>query len=544
MNALGPITLMSTMKLLHLFLLILYSFLIKAQSAIYSGNSVHHPIVAKEGMVATQHYLATEVGIAILKDGGNAIDAAVGVGFALAVVLPRAGNLGGGGFMLVHKADLQKTTSINYREKAPMAAQRDMYLDAKGEVDNQRFNSSYLSVGVPGTVAGLLYALDKYGTMSVKEVIAPALALATEGFPITYHLAALLIEYKERLTQTPASNEIFYPNGLVYQAEDTLVQKDLAWSLQQISDSGHQGFYDGMLADRLVEDIQSNGGIITKADLQNYTVSEAPVVSGNYRGYELASMPPPSSGGVHLIQMLNILEDYDLSTTGHNSAETIHLMVEAMRRAYADRSEHLGDPNFWEVPTKGLTSKKYAASLRSNIDRLKATPSDDIKPGQPADFESEETTHYSIVDKWGNAVSNTYTLNFSFGTGLVAAGTGILLNNEMGDFSAKPGSANAYGLIGGEANAVEPLKQPLSSMTPTIVLKDGKPIIVTGSPGGSRIITTVLQIILNLIDHEMNIAEATQASRVHHQWYPDVLFYEKYFNLDTRKNTRIKRSST
>ena len=544
MNALGPITLMSTMKLLHLFLLILYSFLIKAQSAIYSGNSVHHPIVAKEGMVATQHYLATEVGIAILKDGGNAIDAAVGVGFALAVVLPRAGNLGGGGFMLVHKADLQKTTSINYREKAPMAAQRDMYLDAKGEVDNQRFNSSYLSVGVPGTVAGLLYALDKYGTMSVKEVIAPALALATEGFPITYDLAALLIEYKERLTQTPASNEIFYPNGLVYQAEDTLVQKDLAWSLQQISDSGHQGFYDGMLADRLVEDIQSNGGIITKADLQNYTVSEAPVVSGNYRGYELASMPPPSSGGVHLIQMLNILEDYDLSTTGHNSAETIHLMVEAMRRAYADRSEHLGDPNFWEVPTKGLTSKKYAASLRSNIDRLKATPSDDIKPGQPADFESEETTHYSIVDKWGNAVSNTYTLNFSFGTGLVAAGTGILLNNEMGDFSAKPGSANAYGLIGGEANAVEPLKQPLSSMTPTIVLKDGKPIIVTGSPGGSRIITTVLQIILNLIDHEMNIAEATQASRVHHQWYPDVLFYEKYFNLDTRKNTRIKRSST
>ena len=523
------------MKLQLLLLLLFFSTLIEAQSAIYSGNSAHHPIVAENGMVATQHHLATEVGVAILKQGGNAVDAAVGVGFALAVVLPRAGNLGGGGFMLVHEAESRKTSAINYREKAPEAAHRDMYLDAKGAVDNESFNSSYLSVGVPGTVAGMLYALDKYGTMTVAQAIAPAIALADGGFPITYDLAVLLEKYKERLSRTPASAQLFYAQNAVPKALDTLVQKDLAWSLQQISDRGHQGFYEGALADKLVADIQANGGIITKKDLKKYAVSETEVVSGSYRGYDIASMPPPSSGGIHLIQILNILEAYDLKTKGYNSAETIHLMVEAMRRAYADRSEHLGDPAFWDVPTQGLTSKAYATHIRKSIDSLKATSSNLIKPGRPGDYESEETTHYSIVDKWGNAVSNTYTLNFSFGTGLVAAGTGILLNNEMGDFSAKPGSANAYGLIGGEANAVEPHKQPLSSMTPTIVLKDGKPILVTGSPGGSRIITTVLQIILNVIDHDMNIAEAAHAPRIHHQWYPDVVFHEKYFNIDTKK---------
>ena len=527
-------------QLLLLFLLSTFTFTVGAQSAIYSSESAHHPIVAKDGMVATQHYLATEVGVAILKEGGNAVDAAVGVGFALAVVLPRAGNLGGGGFMLVHNADSAKTTAINYREKAPEAAHRDMYLDAKGAVDSERFNSSYLSVGVPGTVAGMLHALDKYGTLPIEKVIAPAIALAEGGFPITYDLAALLDKYRARLSRTPASADLFYPDSLAYVALDTFVQKDLAWSLQQISDRGHRGFYEGALADRLVSDMVKNGGIITKSDLKNYKVSETEVVSGSYRGYEIASMPPPSSGGVHLIQILNILEEYDLAASGHNSASTIHLMVEAMRRAYADRSEHLGDPAFWDVPTAGLTSKEYATHLRQNINLLRATPSDLIKPGQPQDYESEETTHYSIVDKWGNAVSNTYTLNFSFGTGLVAEGTGILLNNEMGDFSAKPGEANAYGLIGGEANAVQPHKQPLSSMTPTIVLKDGQPVLVTGSPGGSRIITTVLQIIMNVIDHEMNIAEASHASRIHHQWYPDVLFHEKYFNVDTKKLLKVK----
>jgi gamma-glutamyltranspeptidase/glutathione hydrolase len=516
-------------------LLLLTATLLSAQSAIYSSASAHHPIVAQDGMVATQHHLATDVGVAILEAGGNAVDAAVGVGFALAVVLPRAGNLGGGGFMLVHDAETSKTTAINYREKAPAAAHRNMYLDAKGEVDSHSFNSSYLSVGVPGTVAGLLHALDKYGTMTVDQVIAPAILLAENGFAITHDLAALLSKYKDRLSQTPASSELFYPEGTAPKAHDLLVQKDLAWSLRQIAKRGHKGFYEGPLAKKLVADMKANGGIINKKDLKKYKVSETPVVSGTYRGYEIASMPPPSSGGVHLIQILNILEAYDIQSSGHNSAETIHLMVEAMRRAYADRSEHLGDPAFWDVPVKGLTSKAYSTALGKTIDSNKASLSDDIKPGQPEDYESEETTHFSVVDKWGNAVSNTYTLNFSFGTGLVAAGTGILLNNEMGDFSAKPGVANAYGLIGGEANAVQAGKQPLSSMTPTIVLKDGQPILVTGSPGGSRIITTVLQIIMNVVDHEMNIAEASHASRIHHQWYPDKLYYEKYFNVDTQK---------
>ncbi len=528
------------MKQFTTLIFILCTSLIVAQEAIYSSESVHHPIIAHNGMVASQHALASQVGLDILQAGGNAVDAAVAVGFALAVVLPRAGNLGGGGFMLVHLADENKTTAINYRETAPKAATRDMYLDKQGEVDNLRFNQSYLSVGIPGTVAGMCYALDKYGTMDIKEVIAPSIKLAEEGFPVTHDLAYVLERHESRMKKSLATGQIFYKGDAFYAAGERLIQKDLAWSLRQISDKGEKGFYRGELAERLAEDIQAHGGIITKKDLRKYKVSETSAVHGNYRGYDIASMPPPSSGGVHLIQLLNILEGYNLSSLEHNSAETIHLMTEAMRYAYADRSEHLGDPKFWPVPVSGLISKDYAEALRKNIDRDKAGISDEVRPGQPTDYESEETTHYSVVDKYGNAVSNTYTLNFSFGSGLVAAGTGILLNNEMGDFSAKPGSANAYGLIGGEANAVEPGKNPLSSMTPTIVLKDGKPYLVTGTPGGSRIITTVLQVILNILDHNMNIAEATHAPRIHHQWYPDVLFYEKYFNPDTRKLLEAK----
>ncbi len=485
-------------------------------------------------MVASQHALATQVGLDILKKGGNAIDAAVGVGFALAVVLPRAGNLGGGGFMIVHDSDSEKTTAINYREMAPSEASRDMYLDKAGNVDSKKFNSSYHSVGVPGTVSGMALALKKYGTMSLKEVIAPAIKLAEEGFPVTYDLSLVLKTYEKRLKACPATEKIFYKKNGYYEQGDILVQKDLAWSLKQISEEGADAFYGGKLGKKLSKDIRKNGGIITDQDLMNYETTESDPVWGTYRGYDVASMPPPSSGGVHVIQMLNILEEYPISFLGHNSAETIHLMAESMRLAYADRSEHLGDPAFWEVPVEGLVSKAYADKLRSQIDRYQANNSEDIKAGTPQDFESEETTHYSVVDKYGNAVSNTYTLNFSFGTGLVAEGTGILLNNEMGDFSAKPGSANAYGLIGGEANAVEPGKRPLSSMTPTIVFKEGLPFIVTGSPGGSRIITTVMQIIMNVIDHEMNIAEATHASRIHHQWYPDQLYFENTLNHDTR----------
>ena len=516
-------------------LLICLSFtLSNAQTPIYSASSIHHPIVHENGMVASQHKLATQVGVDILEAGGNAVDAAVGVGFALAVVLPRAGNLGGGGFMIVHDSKNKKTTAINYREMAPGDSDRDMYLDAEGNVDNKKFNSSYHSVGVPGTVSGMAHALEKYGTMSLEEVLAPAIKLAKEGFEVTYDLSIVLKRYERRLKACPETEKIFYKQNGYYEPGDILIQEDLAWSLKQISDNGIKAFYGGKLGKKLSKDILANGGIITNDDLKNYKTTESDPVWGTYRGYDIASMPPPSSGGVHVVQMLNILEEYPIGFLGHNSAETIHLMTESMRLAYADRSEHLGDPAFWDVPVNGLTSKSYADKLRQKIDRYQASNSDDINPDKPQDFESEETTHYSVIDKHGNAVSNTYTLNFSFGSGLVAKGTGILLNNEMGDFSAKPGSANAYGLIGGEANAVEPGKRPLSSMTPTIVFKAGKPFIVTGSPGGSRIITTVMQIIMNVIDHEMNIAEATHAPRIHHQWYPDALYYESTLGHDTR----------
>ncbi len=524
----------------QLFISILFLFcLLDANTQappIYGAESIHHPLIAEQGMVATQHDEATKVGLEILKAGGNAVDAAVAVGFSLAVVLPRAGNLGGGGFMLVHDAKGGNTRAINYREIAPKKSDKDMYLDAQGNVDNKKFNSSYHSIGVPGTVAGLCQALDTYGSMSIQEVIAPAIRLAKEGFPISHDLAHVLEKYQTRLRVCPETEKIFYPsNTSTYKAGDILIQEDLAWSLEQIAQRGSKGFYEGALAKRMAEDIQENGGIIQTNDLKDYKAEEVDVVKGTYRGYDIYSMPPPSSGGVHIIQMLNILEEYPLGFLGHNSAETIHLMVEAMRLAYADRSEHLGDPNYWDVPVKWISSKKYATDLRKKISTFNANISEEIKPGKVTDYESEETTHYSVVDKDGNAVSNTYTLNFSFGTGLVAKGTGILLNNEMGDFSAKPGSANAFGLIGGAANAVEAGKRPLSSMTPTMVFKDNKPYLITGSPGGSRIITTVLQIILNVIDHNMNIAEATHAPRIHHQWYPDILYTEKVLNADTKR---------
>jgi len=520
---------------LILIILILTSVNAFGQSPIYSSEAIHHPTIAKNGMVATQHFLATEVGIKLLEQGGNAIDAAVGIGFALAVVLPRAGNLGGGGFMVLHDHITSKTTAINYREMAPQSAYRDMYLDDNGQVDKDKFNKSYHAIGVPGSVAGMLYVLEKYGTLNIKQVIQPAIELAENGFEVTHDLSSLLKKYEERLKIHPSSKKIFYKVNGYYEAGDTLIQKDLAWSLKQIAQNGAKAFYQGELAKKISADIQAKGGIITSEDLKNYKVEETEPVWGTYKGYKIASMPPPSSGGVHIVQMLNILEAFSLAYLGHNSAETIHLLAETMRLAYADRSEHLGDPNFWKVPTKGLTSKAYAEKLRNKIDRLQANDSDDISPDKPQDYESEETTHFSVIDKDGNVVSNTYTLNFSFGTGIVAEGTGILLNNEMGDFSAKPGSQNAYGLIGGEANAVQAHKRPLSSMTPTLVFDDQGPVLATGSPGGSRIISTVLQIILNVIDHKLNIAEATHAPRIHHQWYPDKLYYEKSLSPDTRQ---------
>ncbi len=523
-----------TLLLLALYLLA-FQPNISCQSAIYSKNAIHHPIQAKKGMVASQHAEATKVGLKILEDGGNAIDAAVAVGFALAVVLPRAGNLGGGGFMLVYDEEKKTTEAINYRETAPKNSYRDMYLDQDGNVDKEKFNQSYLSIGVPGTTAGLILALEKHGTMELQDVIAPAINLAKNGFPITHDLAHLLVKYEKRLKKCKSTADVFYPSdSSYYQPGELLIQSDLAWSLSQISEHGKSAFYTGELAEKISTGIQNNGGILSLDDLKNYEPQILKPVTGTYRDHEIVSMPPPSSGGLHLIQMLNILEAYPLKEFENNSAKSIHYMTESMRLAYADRSEHLGDPFYWDVPVEGITSKAYADKIRTLISKDTANLSENIKPGKPQDFESEETTHYSVADQYGNVVSNTYTLNFSFGAGLMAEGTGILLNNEMGDFSAKPGSANAYGLIGGEANAIEAGKRPLSSMTPTIVFKDNKPFLVTGSPGGSRIITTVLQLIINVIDHNMNIAEASHNPRIHHQWYPDEIFYEKGINIDTR----------
>ncbi len=484
-------------------------------------------VSARKGMVSTQEAVASKVGLEILKDGGNAVDAAVAVGFALAVTLPQAGNLGGGGFMLVHDAKSGDTVAIDYRETAPAAATRDMFLDNFKLVVENRSRYTHLSAGVPGTVAGLALALEKYGTLSLKEALEPAIELAEEGIVVTPHLKATLEAHESRFMDWPQSAEIFFkPDGSAYEVGEVLIQADLAASLKAIAEEGPRAFYEGAIARKIAAQMQANGGAIDLEDLKNYRARIREPVRGTYRGHEIVSMPPPSSGGIHIIQILNILESVPVSLHKHNSAETLHWMAEAMKLAYADRSRYLGDPDFWDVPVKGLTSKEYAAELRGRIDPTRAKPSEVIFPGAPAPYESRETTHFSIMDKMGNAVSNTYTLNFPYGSGIVVKGTGILLNNEMDDFSAKPGVPNAYGLIGGKANAIEPGKRPLSSMSPTIVFKKGKPVLVTGSPGGSRIITTTLQVILNVIDHGMDIAAATGALRVHHQWLPDELRVE------------------
>ena len=502
---------------------------------IYSSEDIFHPVIAKNGMVASQEELATQAGLEVLKEGGNAIDAAVTMGFTLAVTLPRAGNLGGGGFMLIHLADAKETIAIDYREKAPLAATRDMFLDQNGEVDVEKSRFSHLAVGVPGTVAGMVMVLEKYGTISLVRALQPAIELAENGFPVDEDLRNTLILAKDRMQASPASMEIFYQEGDVYEVGEILVQKDLAKSLKLIARDGAEAFYQGAIASAIVADMEANGGLITKEDLANYQPVIRQPIRGNYRGYEIYSMPPPSSGGVHLVQMLNILEKFPIRFFGHNTAKTIHLMAETMKLAYADRFKFLGDSDFVPVPINRLISKSYADVLRTKINPNRAIPSREILPGETNQLinESTETTHYSVIDRYGNAVANTYTLNFSYGTRLTVPGTGILLNNEMDDFTAKLGVPNAFGLIGGELNAIEPEKRMLSSMTPTIVIGEGKPFLVTGSPGGSRIITTTLQVIMNIIDHQMNIAEATNAVRVHHQWLPDKLRVEKGLNGDT-----------
>ncbi|NWG91075.1 MAG: gamma-glutamyltransferase [Parvularculaceae bacterium] len=502
-------------------------------NALISYPSLFHSVEADHGMVVAQDRLAAEVGRDMLKRGGNVVDAAVAAGFALAVTHPQAGNLGGGGFMLIKLADREDVIAIDFREMAPAGASRDMFLDEAGNVDNLRARFSHLSAGVPGTVMGLATALEKYGTMSLKDVMKPAIRLAEKGFPATAALADSLAEYKERFERDPSSLRYFLKDdGSAYARGEKIVQKDLARTLKAIAAKGAAGFYEGPVADLIVAEMRANGGLITHEDLKNYRAVERKAVTGEFRGFEIVSMPPPSSGGVHLIEMLNVLEGYDLEALGHNSADYLGLLVEAMRRAYADRSEYLGDPDFYEVPIAALLDEAYAKKLRGEISFRRASKSEDVRPGLGPRDESEETTHLSVMDAAGNAVAVTTTLNFTFGSSYSVDGAGFLLNNEMDDFSAKPGAPNGFGLIGDEANEIAPKKRPLSSMTPTIVMKDGKAILATGTPGGSTIINIVLQNILNILEFGMSPMQANAMPKVHHQWLPDRIITEPGVPVD------------
>jgi gamma-glutamyltranspeptidase / glutathione hydrolase len=494
------------------------------------------PVLAPHGMVAAQEGTAAKIGVDILRRGGNAVDAAVAVGFALAVTLPRAGNLGGGGFMLVYLAKEKKTVAIDYREMAPAVTSRDVFLDPAGEAVPAKSRDSGLGVGVPGTVAGLSLALRKYGSgkFSFAELVAPAVALARNGIEVEDDLADSLPLAQARLARFPATARIFlHPDGTSLRRGDRLQQSDLASVIEAIGREGEGAFYEGPVAEKIVASIRAAGGRMTLEDLNSYRAIERAPLHGFYRGHEIVGMPPPSSGGVHIIELLNILEGFPLAEQGANSAANIHLMAEAMKLAYADRAEFLGDPDHAQVPVTALISKVYAERLRAEISRDNVRPAAEIKPLDPMPYESSETTHFSIVDNDGNAVANTYTLNFSYGLGLVAEGTGILLNNELDDFAAKPGVPNAYGLLGGAANEPGPSKRPLSSMAPTMIFRNGELELVTGSPGGSRIITIVTDLILDIVDFRMNIAEATAAVRVHHQGLPDELQVERGLASDT-----------
>ena len=514
-----------------------------------SSLSVFHPVLGKKGMVASEQRLASQVGAEILAKGGNAIDAAVGVGFALAVVLPNAGNLGGGGFMLVHTAKTGKPIALDFRETAPASATRDMYLDQHDKVIAGKSIQSPHAVGVPGSVAGLVGAHKDYGTLALADIVAPAITLAENGFIVSEVLAEQFRLHRTHLGRWPGTREIFFKHKdetqrcvlaqcplealTTYAAGERLIQKDLATTLNKIAQQGAIGFYTGPIAQKIVTELNLDGETLTLKDLQDYRVVKREAVHGSYRGFDIYSMPPPSSGGVHLIQMLNLLERYPLAQYGAGSAQVMHLIAESARLAYADRAEHLGDPDFVPVPQQGLVSKKYAEQLSKKIKFDGATPSVLVKADQPQRHESDQTTHFSVMDSAGNVVSCTYTLNLNFGSGIVARGTGVLLNNEMDDFSVKPGVANAFGLTGGEANAIAPGKRPLSSMTPVIVLEKQVPVLATGSPGGARIITTVLQNLIHVIDFKLNIAQAISMPRMHHQWMPDYLRLESTVSPDT-----------
>ena len=494
---------------------------------------------SKNGMITSQHFLATAVGEKILNKGGNAYDASIAIAFTLAVVLPRAGNIGGGGFMVIYDGETKKPYSIDFREKAPEFSSKDMYLNKDGTFNDLKLSTfGYLASGVPGTVAGLWEVHKKFGSLPWNVLIEDAIYFAENGFEITPFLADILLRYSEDLSYFPETKEIFqkhYPNF----KNKMLVQSDLANTLRIIASKGRDGFYKGEIAEKISSEMKTNGGLITKSDLQKYNpVWREPLIS-EYRDTSIITMGPPSSGGLHIIQMLNIIENFELNLMKHNSLEYINLLAEVMKYAYSDRSKYLGDPDFYEVPIKKITSKDYAKNILSNIKIGKAMPANDIYPGKHLMRESHETTHFSVADKSGNVVSMTYTLNSTFGSKVVIKDTGILMNNEMDDFSAAPGIPNQFNLLGAEANQITPFKRPLSSMTPTIVIKDEELFFTTGSPGGSRIISAVLQSILNIIDFGMDLEEATFAKRIHHQWYPDILEFE--FSLDEEINMKLQK---
>jgi gamma-glutamyltranspeptidase/glutathione hydrolase len=505
----------------------------------FSSTFSKDPVRSKNGMVASACGIATQVGVDILKNGGNAVDAAVATGFALAVTFPQAGNIGGGGFMVIHLKDGRNLT-IDYREKAPLNAFEDMYLDEKGEFDINLSTRGWTASGVPGSVAGLIYALDNYGTMNLAEVIQPAIDLAGQGFRLDYKMAENLNDLYDVFKKYESTAKIFTKKDGEYQEGDLLKQTDLANTLSLIKNNGRDGFYKGSVADLIVEQSRQNGGYFTLEDLESYEAKEREPIIGWYRDHKIISMGPPSSGGVALVQALNIIENFNFDNSEWHSSRHVHLLSEALKQVYADRAEHLGDEDFYPVPKRWLTSKDYAESIAEGISDF-AVPSDSIYAGKPPANESEETTHYSVVDSYGNAVSTTTTINSYFGNKIVVDGAGFFLNNEMDDFSGQPGVPNQFGLLGGEANSIQPGKRMLSAMTPTIVVKDDRPFFVVGSPGGSTIITTVFQIVFNIIDYDMNIRDAIEAPRFHHQWKPEQIYYEEFcLSTDVKNNLEAR----
>lgn len=523
------------MKILVAFLLVYVVLL----AGVPVSAAAPDPVRGRSAMVASQHELASRIGVEIMKKGGNAVDAAIAVGLALAVVYPEAGNIGGGGFMLIRRPD-GKAFAIDYREMAPKAATRDVFVDSKGELIKGEGGSQigYRASGVPGTMAGFDHAFKKYGSGKVKwaDLVEPARRLATNGYVLSYRLASLLVGFKEHLAKYPDSNRIFLNNGNYFKEGDLFKQPELGATLARIQKHGAQEFYTGETARMIAADMKANNGLITLEDLKNYVAKDREPLRGTYRGHEIITMPPPSSGGIVMLQVLNMLEAFNVKAMGHNSSAELHLYTEASRRAFADRAEYMADPDFADVPTAMLTTKAYAAKRMTGFDPKRAVASANIRPGQLTSSEGTETTHYTVVDSGGIVVSNTYTINDLYGSRVTAKGTGVLLNDEMDDFAARPGKPNLFGLIQGERNKVEGGKRPLSSMTPTIVMnKKGTPWFAVGARGGPRIISAVMQTVINVVDFDMNIQQAIDAPRIHHQWLPDEIFWEQFgISIDTR----------